>query len=553
MADDQWQTAKRAIDHDFTVCGFRYRFPGAIGWSHNPTYNDYAEWPWQFARHHFLMDLADYYAATHDEAAAKGYVEIVGSFIDTALPPPPGTPHGATKSWRTIDSGIRASFWIASYSTFTNSAAFTPEFREKFRRSLVQHVERLRPCQTSNNWRIMELKGLVYILLEFPEFDPDGTILRQAEEELGGILDNQLYPDGFQFELAPGYHSVLPNDYCRIASRYRRQGRTPPEFIERGLELAYEMYPHIVRPDGRHPAVNDSEASKIIPQMRSAAKLFPHREDFRWFATGGRKGKHPDYLSYAFPYAGAVVFRDSWKSDAVWGYVDMSPYGRSHQHEDKLNFLLFAYGKEMLTEGGVYDYDTSEMRKYVRSTRSHNTIRIDGHDQFTRKRWKWHPEMLHQRAELQFSISPDIDRAISSFTNGYHGANGRLETAVTHTRTVEFVKNEGAPYFRITDDLIATDQREHSYEQLWHLETCELKLNATDFTADFGDGVTLKASFESNNGKLTDLIGQKSPEYQGWKPIRPYGDHEHRPVHTPALRGTFRGKATIVVTFRPAR
>ena len=76
-------------------------------------------------------------------------------------------------------------------------------------------------------------------------------------------------------------------------------------------------------------------------------------------------------------------------------------------------------------------------------------------------------------------------------------------------------------------------------------------MNDADFTADFGDGITLTATFESENGRLVDLIGQKTPEYQGWKPIRPYGDHEHRPIHTPTLRGTFRGKTKIVVTLRP--
>ena len=550
LADDQWSTAKRAMDHDFTVCGYRYRFPGTIDWNHNPTYNGYAEWPWQFARHYFLPDLARYYTATGDERAARSFVEILESFIDNALPPPPDTPHGASKSWRTLDTGLRAGIWIDTYAAFTNSPAFTPQFREKFILSLSQHIARLQPCRTTNNWRIMELKGLALIILEFPELDPDGTILRQAEGELDGILSAQLYPDGFHFELAPGYHGILPNDFSSIADHYRHVGRTPPDFLERGIELSFELYTHIARPDFRYPDINDSECSSVTDMLERAARLYPRREDFRWFATERREGVAPAYLSYAFPYAGAVIFRNSWRHDAVWGYVDMSPFGRGHQHEDKLNFLLFAYGKEMLTEGGIYDYDTSEMRKYVRSTRSHNTIRIDGHDQYTRKTWQWQPEMLHERADLKFTTTPELDRAVASFTNGYHGVGDTLETAVTHTRTVEFVKNEGAPYFRIIDEL-STPQPLHTYEQLWHLETCQLQMNDADFTADFGDGITLTATFESENGRLVDLIGQKTPEYQGWKPIRPYGDHEHRPIHTPTLRGTFRGKAKIVVTLRP--
>ena len=556
--------ARRTMNRDFTVCGVRYRFPGEIDWKHNPTYNNYCEWPWQFARHYFLPDLAEYYRVTEDPEALSCFTNLVGCFIDRAPPPAAGTSPYDTKSWRTLDTGLRVSMWMASWPAFAKAPGMTDAFRRKFVRSLKDHIVRLRPCRTYNNWRVMELSGLVEIVLMFPELDPDGAILRGAEDEYRNILATQLHPDGFSFELSPGYHGILPKVFSALAERYRKAGRTPPEDLEKGLELAYELYPHIVRPDRRTPDVNDSGSGSIVPAMKTAARLFPDRADFRWFATDGREGRAPDYLSYAFPNAGAVVFRDGWTTNAVWGYVDMGPYGYAHQHEDKLNFLLFAYGKEMLTEGGIYDYDTSEMRKYVLSTRGHNTVRIDGHDQFAGKtegHWRYmtkdasgkpivNKAVLAAKADLTFTTTPARDFAEATFAHGYN-AGGRRDESVTHTRAVEFVKDGGAPYFRVTDTLKARDEREHSYEQLWHLETCELKLGEKSFVADFGDGVSLEATFASANGRLVDLRGRKTPEYQGWLPIRPCGDHEHRPIHTPALRGTFRGSAKIVVEFRP--
>ena len=548
-----FSNAKDTMNYRFTVCGVPYQFKDhKIDWEFNPTYNGYREWPWQFARHRFFSDLAEYYRKTRDENAAKTFVDIVSSFIDQALPPPPNTPPGKTKSWRTIDTGIRATCWIASYASFTNSPTFTSEFRDKFVNSLKDHVARLKNPVTSNNWRIMELRGLVDVLLEFPQLDCDGTILRSAEGELEHILATQLYPDGFQFELAPSYHSILDGDYCKLAEAYRAHGRTPPKFLESGVELAFEMYAHITAPDRKCPPVNDSRKYEIMGKMEKAVELYPHRKDFLWLATDGAKGTPPDYLSYAFPYAGAVVFRDSWARDAVWGYVDMSPFGRGHQHEDKLNFLLFAYGKEMICDGGNYAYDTSDMRKYVTSTRSHNTIRIDGKDQNARRSWKWKDEMLTKKADLVFSTSPARDVAKSSFALGY-GKAKEYDDAVTHTRTVEFIKDGTAPYFRITDELTSKDTREHNYEQMWHLETCELSLADDSFKADFGDGVTLEAKMTSENGKFVDMKGTKTPYYQGWMPISPPGPHEHRPIHTPVLKGSFIGSTRIETVLTPRR
>jgi hypothetical protein len=80
-----------------------------------------------------------------------------------------------------------------------------------------------------------------------------------------------------------------------------------------------------------------------------------------------------------------------------------------------------------------------------------------------------------------------------------------------------------------------------------------LDLGKTAFTADFGDGISLEATFASDNGILVDMKGMKKPVFQGWKPVWAEGDHEHRPIHTPVLKGTFKDKTKIVCEFRPRR
>ena len=286
--------------------------------------------------------------------------------------------------------------------------------------------------------------------------------------------------------------------------------------------------------------------------MELATKLYPDRADFRWFATCGKEGTPPDYLTYAFPYAGAVVFRSSWDEDAVWGYVDCSPFGRGHQHEDKLNALIFAYGKNMVIEGGCYAYDTSEMRRYVLSTRAHNTILVDGKDQYTRRGWKWNTEDIRVKADFASSFGPDADVVRASYTNGY--GRDKVPVQAVHTRTAMFFKKVAdlPPFFVYVDRLSSPDGTQHTYDSLWHLEKSELKIDGTRFNAYFGGGIGLSAAFSDADAKIVDMKGSHDP-YQGWMPISPPGPHEHRPIPTPVLKGTFTGAKRIVSVFFPYR
>ena len=52
--------------------------------------------------------------------------------------------------------------------------------------------------------------------------------------------------------------------------------------------------------------------------------------------------------------------------------------------------------------------------------------------------------------------------------------------------------------------------------------------------------------------KIVDMKGTHKP-YQGWMPISPPGPHEHRPIPTPVLKGTFTGAKRVVSVFYPYR
>ena len=561
--------AEAIMDYRLSACGVPYHFKDhKIDWTFNPTYNGYREWPWQLGRQPFFTTLAEYYVRLGgDERAAATWRDMVNGWIDQAPPPPDGTPPSRPVTWRTLDAGLRVTGWCRQMHAFAKSPSLSDEFIVRFFRSVRDHGHRLEKPLTTNNWRIMELNGLLHVAMLFPFLSEARGWRESALAEFERQIDLQVYPDGFQFELSPSYHGVIPHDYGRILDLFRLCGETPPAFVLKGIERAYDMYPHLSRPDRRLPPLNDSGMVSLKQEMEKAAKLYPGREDFRWFATDGAEGRAPDYLSYAFPYAGAVVFRSSWEKDAVWGYMDCSPFGRGHQHEDKLNVLISAYGKNMVVEPGNYAYDASEMRKYVISTRAHNTMLIDGREQFTRRTYRWQEEDIRRKADFGWLATPEVDAARASFTAGYGRATdvslayfNKLDgdppksDATVHERTAIFFKRVSglAPFFVFVDRLTAPDPRERAYDSIWHLEECDLKIDGTRFVADFGGGTGIAAAFSDAAAQIVDMKGSKKP-YQGWMPISPPGPHEHRPIPTPVLKGRFAGAKRIVGVFYPYR
>ena len=49
------------------------------------------------------------------------------------------------------------------------------------------------------------------------------------------------------------------------------------------------------------------------------------------------------------------------------------------------------------------------------------------------------------------------------------------------------------------------------------------------------------------------MKGQHKPFFQGWMPIWVGGPHEHRPIPTPVVQGTFSGAYRVVTVLYPYR
>jgi hypothetical protein len=309
--------------------------------------------------------------------------------------------------------------WPYVLHAFCQSTAFTDDIITDWYKSIVEHGRRLSRKYKKGNWLIIEMNGLAHIGILCPQLKDSEMWLSFAFNKLKEELDKQIYPDGFQYELATGYHDGVLSNYQRLFLTSKAYGvEFPPEFIT-VLERMALIDVKLMQPDGKLPNLNDGSRLKVSTVLASRLEMFPHNQEILWAATEGARGKLPEYTSVALPYSGFTIMRTGWTSDDSWVFFDGGPFGRAHQHEDKLSLLYFTGGKLILTEAGNYAYDDSEMREYVLSTRGHNTIRVNGMDQNRRTGYTFEENEINEKADIVYRFSSDYDYAEASYTEGY--------------------------------------------------------------------------------------------------------------------------------------
>lgn len=542
--------AENALRHRLTSIGIEWQFGEKIDWSFNPTAQPDSKWPrnhewtWQLSRHAMWTDLGRAFYATGDEKYAAEFVAQLESWVHDCPVPVRKADNRAFSRWRTIEAGIRAgSVWPDVYHLFLSAKSFDDDALVLFLKSYAEHALYLMAFHTSGNWLTMEANGLYHAGALFPEFK-DARLWRDtALSRLSQELDIQVYPDGAQVELAPGYHGVSVQNFLGPVNLEPLTGCMVPKDYTAKMEKMFDYFLYSMQPTRRTPALNDSGSGSVERWMKTGCDLFPHREDFRWVATDGKEGTAPAQTSYRFPYAGQCLMRSGWDRKALWLCMEVGPFGYGHQHEDKLGVTLTAFGKALLVEGGVYTYDASEWRRYVLSSRAHNVVLADGLEQCRRKEPN---ETYVVKAPLPhvWESNATFDHAAAVYAEGWGTNAVRL---LKHTRHTFFVKPD---LFVIADELDPADDQTHTYETLFHLDAEGAKAEGLQVTT-LGDGPVLTLTAFGPDGVMI-VKGQKEPVVQGWLPDSSSGYGGIRPIPTAIYRKQAQGKTVLLYALYPS-
>ena len=238
--------------------------------------------------------------------------------------------------------------------------------------------------------------------------------LNKSQLLVADQLHEQFLNDGGHFEKSPMYHCLMLENcldvYNLCANNRATFGKNLPTLLQSQIEYSLHWLSDIHYHNGELPLFNDS-AQNIGPNYSQlsqyANRLFRYESE----ASIVSGGKLIDLD--ASGYYGLEVGADKFIIDCG----DISPeYQPGHTHCDFLSYELALDDQVIVVDAGVYEYAVGEMRDYVRSTRAHNTVSVDGDEQSE----LWSAFRVARRAKkLHTHITQTSEGAI--FNGGFEG------------------------------------------------------------------------------------------------------------------------------------
>ena len=457
ISQEEQKWADEALEHTFFAHkGYQpsFNYGQDINWKYWPVQDN--ELRWQLHRHKWFTPMGKAYRLSGDEKYAKEWafqymdwikknplVKINKDDYEMKGKAAEGEAENARFAWRPLEVSHRLQDQTSQFQLFITSPSFTPEFLTEFLLNYHKHaVHILQNYSDQGNHLLFEAQRIMYAGVFFPEFKEAAAWRKSGIDILNREIGVQVYEDGGQFELDPHYHLAAINIFCKalyLADMNGFRNEFPQKYMDT-VENMIMFYLNICFPDYTNPCFSDAKLAKkkeMIKNYKEWHKLYPENQTIQYFATEGKQGALPAYLSKGFLKSGFFVFRNSWGTDAVQMVVKAGPKAFWHCQPDNGTFELWFNGKNLFPDSGSYVYagdeDVMKWRNWFRQTRVHNTLTLND-------------ETLETTESVTLLWQPEGKEQILVTENqGYKN--------LKHRRSVFFVDNT---YFVIVDEAVGT-------------------------------------------------------------------------------------------------
>ena len=348
-----------------------------------------------------------------DDLNAKGFekrkdqqIRFINKWIDDN-PAPLGN------GWEPYPTSLRIVNWVKAFlseispeQVMINSLAQQADF-------LSQDLER----HILGNHLFVNAKALIFAGIYLNGKEASGW-LKTGLEIYTKELDEQVLPDGGNFELTPMYHVIMLVDLLDLINLWASYPNKVNTFIvEKTKQVAIKMIGWLrimSHNDGEISFFNDSAfgiAPKTSIVLDYATKLGVYTplvnvvssETLRLFDL-----KNSGYVAV--------------KSDEYSLIADLAQVGPSYQpghaHADTLSYEFSLGNQRVLVNSGISEYGLNEERLRQRKTAAHNTVVINGLDSSQ----VWSGFRVAKRANvLNRVVNPTINNkaCFSAVHNGY--------------------------------------------------------------------------------------------------------------------------------------
>lgn len=521
MTEEDKRCADDALKHIFAPVGIAHGPVklDKLDWNADPI--GYDQWMIAFSRCQHWEKLAKAYVHTLDERYAEEFVQELTTFIDqtpfffdqgVAFIEGPVFEPGRLSSY--LDAGSRLSFgWWIAFEAFKSSPSLHARDMVRMLGSFCQQADYLADRRTENprsNWGALAINGLLTTAMLLPEMRKQPEWMETGISRLKETMRVQFYPDGAQVELTPGYHWGAVSSVCQPLQLAKYNEIELGGGMLSKLEISFDFLAKLAMPSLRAPSFNDSPWKPVGQAMKKGYEIFPERKDFLWFATEGREGREPDYGSVFLPYCGYCALRTGFREEDNCLLFDVGPFGFSHHHEDKLNFVIGVGKDVLLSEAGVYNYDHSAWSTYSIGSDAHNVIKVDGKPQ--RRAFQPETHVTDEPIDGHFVTTDQYDYIEGTYGDGFF-EDGSPE--VVHRRQIVFVKPD---YWIIADTLTPEDDKKHAYEAMFHFAVDSISLHNPDNSVEGSvEGKSINLTPVSAHALTANVIqGQTEPYIQGW-------------------------------------
>ena len=294
---------------------------------------------------------------------------------------------------------------------------------------------------------------------------------RRAQKEIRFQMREQTLSDGGHFERSHQYHCRMLESYLDIMAL----GQSFPElfsseFIGEVRTIAEKGLKYLratLFPDGTIPLFNDSALDVPVPPT----ELFAYAERLR-VNVPETPSKECDVVNY--PHSGLYGCRaggDMFLIDCG----DIGPaYQPGHTHCDFLSYELMIAKRRVVVDTGVCEYEPGAWRDYVRSTKAHNTVVVDGGEQSE----IWGEFRVARRAQkIAAQIAEDHEKV--EFVGAFRGFYN-IKNQIEHQRKVTVTLRPNGQMFAevsVTDQLLGRGH--HIAESLVHFHP-DISLDTTE-------------------------------------------------------------------------
>lgn len=465
--------AADAFLEDRTVLLFRgtqpYAVPRTIDWNADPFQHS----TWRLFFNSLGWIYAPLYSYVADGNEEAGIV-AKAALLDWIRAQLAQSPTESDIKW----NDQAAAFRLANFGEFERllSPLLSADERHLLRSSIEQHVAFLEelfgnPRFYGNNHGFMDAMAVYSAGTEHQV----EAWMQSGRGRLEALF-REMFVEGVSIEQAFGYQTYKIQLMHEANCFAILNGHAPIETFSSTSREALEFISLVSYADLTLPAMGDTYFRMPIGSMRRYLNDTTASPITKYIWSDGKEGKAPPIVNVRSK-GGYGVF---WPNKDTRLVFDFSPAASGHNHNDGLNFTLFAKGEELIVDSaGPYAYGSGLRASYFNASLAHNVIVVNGEDRSGAARLIGYGE----------TPSPWI----------------QAETMLTNTKHIRKITMISPESITIRDDIESPENND--YELIFHLPPkAEIHLGEKTLIS-VGDAtfvITVKAGDDS----LAPTIGE---------------------------------------------